>query len=192
VSSLFDILFVRDKHVCPWYCCFTFDNFIRKMFQNPYDVLAGLVKPGDRVADIGPGQGYFSIPMAKMVGGNGQVVAIDIQDKMLKILIRRAERANVKDRIICKLVKDADFGFDSEIDFALAFWMVHEAPDKKSFLQSIFTSLKTESKFLIAEPRLHVTKRMLERTAGICQDVGFRLIDRPKIFFSRSILLRKD
>jgi len=192
MKSLFDILFFRNKHVCPWYCCFTFDNIFRKGFQNPYKILSGYLKAGDTVLDVGPGQGFFSIPMAKMVGENGRVIAIDIQKKMLDILERRAQKENVADRILFKLVSVTNYGINTEVDFALAFWMVHEVPDKKALLQSIYNSMKHGKQFLVAEPYLHVTNRMMEETVKTAQGVGFTLIDRPKIFFCRAALLWKD
>jgi ubiquinone/menaquinone biosynthesis C-methylase UbiE len=192
MKSLFDVLFVRDKHVCPWYCCFTFDNIFRKGFQNPYKILSGYLKAGDTVMDVGPGQGYFSIPMAKMVGENGRVIAIDIQKKMLDILERRAQKENVADRILFKLASDTNYGINSEVDFALAFWMVHEVPDKKALFQSIYDSMRHGKQFLVVEPYLHVTGKMMEETVKTAQGVGFALTDRPKIFFSRAALLRKD
>jgi ubiquinone/menaquinone biosynthesis C-methylase UbiE len=192
MKSLFDVLFVRDKHVCPWYCCFTFDNIFRKGFQNPYKILSGYLKAGDTVMDVGPGQGYFSIPMAKMVGENGRVIVIDIQKKMLDILESRAQKENVADRILFKLASDTNYGINSEVDFALAFWMVHEVPDKKALFQSIYDSMRHGKQFLVVEPYLHVTGKMMEETVKTAQGVGFALIDRPKIFFSRAALLRKD
>lgn len=192
MKSLFDVLFVRDKHVCPWYCCFTFDNIFRKGFQNPYKILSGYLKAGDTVMDVGPGQGYFSIPMAKMVGENGRVIVIDIQKKMLDILERRAQKENVADRILFKLASDTNYGINSEVDFALAFWMVHEVPDKKALFQSIYDSMRHGKQFLVVEPYLHVTGKMMEETVKTAQGVGFALIDMLKIFFSRAALLRKD
>ena len=192
MKSLFDTLFVRGKHVCPWYCCFTFDNIFRKGFQDPHKILSGYLKAGDVVLDVGPGQGYFSIPMAKMVGENGSVIAIDIQKKMLDILERRAQKENVADRILFKLASDTNYGINSEVDFALAFWMVHEVPDKKALFQSIYDSMRHGKQFLVVEPYLHVTGKMMEETVKTAQGVGFALIDRPKIFFSRAALFRKD
>ena len=191
MSSILDTIFVREKHVCPWYCCFTFDNVLRKLVHDPARILSGLVAPGHRVMDIGPGQGYFTIPMARMVGAGGQVACIDIQAKMLSLLKSRAEKAGVGDRVVCKLVTDTEFGLDSEMDFALTFWMVHEVPDKQKLIQSIYKALKPNGRLLIAEPLLHVTKKSLEDVRGIAEAAGFRLVDRPRIFFSRAIVLQK-
>jgi ubiquinone/menaquinone biosynthesis C-methylase UbiE len=189
--KLFDALFVRDNHVCPWYCCFTFDNVFRKLVQDPGKILGGYLKPGYHVLDVGPGQGYFSIPMARMVGEGGQIIAVDIQKKMLDALELRARKAGLSERIATKLVTGANYGLNAEIDFALAFWMLHEVPDKKALLQSVFTGMKDNALFLVAEPYLHVTNKMLEESTALARAAGFRVVDKPNIFFSRAVLLRK-
>lgn len=191
MCSLQDFLFAREKHVCPWYCCFTFDNIFRKLLQDPKNILSKYIKPGYHILDIGPGQGYFSIPMAQMAGSEGEIVAIDIQEKMLEQLNKRAHKHNLSDRIKCKLVKDTIYNFDSEFDFALAFWMIHEVPDKENLFNSIYRALKPGKLLLVAEPLVHVTAKMFEKTREIAESKGFKVIDRPKIFFSRSILLEK-
>lgn len=191
MKSIVDTLFVRGRHVCPWWFCFTFDNFIRKYFQNPFTILEGLVKPGDTVIDIGPGQGYFTLPMAGMVGENGRVYAIDVQKQMLEKIGKRAVRSGIENRVVKKLVSNRSLELDMKVDFALAFWMVHEVPDRESFLREIHEALKPCKNFLIAEPALHVSRKMFEQTLTLSQKTGFKIIDRPKIFLSRAALLRR-
>ncbi len=72
-----------QKFVCPWWLCFTFDNPLRKLLHDPEAILRPYVHEGDRVIDIGPGMGYFTIPLAQLVGAQGRVTAIDIQSKCL-------------------------------------------------------------------------------------------------------------
>lgn len=50
----------------------------------------GLEK-GDHVADFGAGHGYFVIPMARVVGGDGRVYAIDIQKSVLEVIRTKAK-----------------------------------------------------------------------------------------------------
>jgi 2-polyprenyl-3-methyl-5-hydroxy-6-metoxy-1,4-benzoquinol methylase len=191
MKSLLDKLFFRKKHVCPWYCCFTFDNIFRKLVQNPEKILEGLVQPGMTVLDVGPGMGYFSIPMAKMVGPEGRILALDIQEKMLQRLKERAIRNQVQERVECRLVADSHWGITGEVDFALSFWMVHEVPNQEEFIASIYKALKDNGKYLIAEPNFHVSKKMMEGTIALAKAVGFKSVERPKIFFSKAVVLQK-
>lgn len=69
------------------------------LFQNPEKILAPHVRTGMRVLDVGYAMGFFSLPMARLVGPNGRVVCVDLQQKMLDSLTRRARRAQVLDRI---------------------------------------------------------------------------------------------
>ena len=53
----------------------------------PDEVLAALaLKPGQTVADIGAGTGYFAIPMSRVVGDGGKVLAVDCAAEMLRLL----------------------------------------------------------------------------------------------------------
>jgi ubiquinone/menaquinone biosynthesis C-methylase UbiE len=63
---------------CPWWVCFTFDNPLRRVLQNPQKILSGLVNQGQTALDIGCGMGYFSIPLAQLVGSSGNVVCVDL------------------------------------------------------------------------------------------------------------------
>ncbi len=58
----------RSGNVCPWWLCPTFDNPLRRLIHNPDRILAGLVRPGEIALDLGCGMGYFSIPLARLVG----------------------------------------------------------------------------------------------------------------------------
>ena len=49
------------------------------------------LEAGDHVADFGAGHGYFTIPMARLVGGDGKVYTIDIQKSVLDIIRARAK-----------------------------------------------------------------------------------------------------
>ena len=191
MHSIIDKFLAREKHVCPWYCCFTFDNIFRRLVQKPEDVLKGLVKEGMTALDIGPGMGYFSIPMAKLVGPGGKILALDVQEKMLSGLKKRAVRSGVEKRIDCRLVRDSHWGIADEADFALSFWMVHEVPNQEEFLNSVLIALKAKGQYLIAEPKLHVSPKNMDSTIGLAKNLGFQVMGEPKIFFSRSVLLQK-
>jgi ubiquinone/menaquinone biosynthesis C-methylase UbiE len=70
-------------HVCPHRAAFILDNWIRRLFQNPVKIVGEYVKEGDTVIDFGCGPGFFSIPLARLVGEKGKVFAVDLQEEML-------------------------------------------------------------------------------------------------------------
>ena len=183
-----EFLFVRSKHVCPWWLCFTFDNFLRPLFHDPEKMLKGCIREGDTALDVGPGMGYFTVPMARMVGETGKVIAADVQQRMLSFLQSKAEKAGLAKRIEPRLASQESLGIHEPIDFVLAFWMVHEVPDQGRFLEEIRSLLKPGGLFLMVEPAMHVSKAMYLETESRAQRAGFALKERPKIFMSRSAL----
>jgi len=180
------------KRVCPWWLCYTFDNPLRRLFHNPMEILRPYVREGIRAVDIGAGMGYFSIPLATLVGPVGRVTAIDIQPKMLSVLASRARRKGVSDRIRTHLARPETLGFREKTDFALAFWMVHETPQEETLLSEIHSLMSSEGQFLLVEPKIHVTPQAFDRTVQAAVELGFRIKAYPRIRLSQSVLLTTD
>jgi len=191
MSKIGDLFFVRKHHVCPRWLCFTFDNWIRRRLQNPDQIIKPYVREGDTVVDVGPGIGFFTIPMARIVGDRGQVIAVDIQEEMLTAISARALRAGVAHRIRPCLASPGSLNVREMANFILAFWMAHEVPDQERFFAQLHTVLKKEGKFLLAEPKLHVSKTQFDDAISMAQKIGFKLLDRPDIPLSLSALFAK-
>ncbi len=182
---------IKPAERCPWWLCFTFDNFLRRKVQDPYKIMSSYIKEGWTVLDVGPGMGYFTISIAKLVGPSGKVIAADLQKHMLEAIYRRAVRAGVQDRIILHQTKVDDIGVSGPVDFCLAFWMVHEVGDRKGFINQIASILKPGGTFLVAEPKLHVSTANFTATLNLAKEAGLQVIDQPKIFLSNAAVLRK-
>jgi ubiquinone/menaquinone biosynthesis C-methylase UbiE len=146
---------------------------------------------GLTVLDVGPGMGYFTIPLAKLVGDTGKVIAADLQQKMLDGVLHRARREKIQDRIKLHRSTPDSIGINEPIDFCLAFWMLHEVPDRFRFLTEIYALLKPKGLLLLAEPKIHVSHEKFNKTIEIAKSVGLFEIDRLSIFLSYSVLLKK-
>jgi ubiquinone/menaquinone biosynthesis C-methylase UbiE len=187
----FRSLFLRENRVCPWWLAYSFDNPLRHFLHDPQALLGQFVREGMTVADIGCGMGYFSIAMAQMVGDKGAVIAVDLQQKMLDRMQKRAEKAGVASRIRSVLVAEDDIGIKVPVDFVLAFWMVHEVPDIPRFLARVSSVLKETGKFLIVEPKMHVPYHKFQETLEFARAAGFQINEATKIRISRAVILSK-
>jgi ubiquinone/menaquinone biosynthesis C-methylase UbiE len=176
------------EHVCTWWHAYTFDNPLRKLVHKPQRVLGDYVKDRMIVMDVGCGMGHFSIGMANLVGEQGKVFAVDLQQKMLEVMLKRAKRAGVAERITPHQSEADNIGVQARIDFILAFWMVHEVPDQQRFFSQLRVNLAAEGKILIAEPKFHVSADELDRTIEIAESCGLRCVEKPDIRFSRTAL----
>ena len=175
-------------HVCPWWLCYTFDNPLRRLVHRPEKLLAPYLQEGGTALDVGCGMGYFSLGMARLVGSSGRVIAVDLQEKMLAVLKRRAARAGLADRILTRRCAQDSLGAPEPVDFALTFWMAHEAPDVPGLLQELRGWVKPEGRYLLVEPRWHVPTPDFRRVLEAAQAVGFKLLDRPRVGLSRAAL----
>lgn len=179
-----------EKHVCPWWIGYILANPIRSLFQNPEKILSPYVSPGMTVLDIGSGMGFLTIPAARMVGKDGKVIAVDLQEKMLASLVKRATKAGLEDRIVTKLCEPNNLGISEPIDLCLAFYVLHEVPDVSGLLFQIRDILRPTGRLLIAEPgNWHVSEKEFQDMIDIAATAGFELIEEPRIPGSRSALL---
>ena len=177
--------------VCPWQHAWFLDNWVRRAVHNPDKIIGRYIEEGQTVLDLGCGPGMFSLAMARMVGEGGKVISVDIQDEMLQILRQKSERAGLDSRIILHKSQTGLIGISEKVDFALAFYMVHEVPDRVGFLSEVASLLKPRGRFLIVEPKLHVSKSSFEETVAVAESTGLRRISQPKVLFSRAALLQR-
>jgi ubiquinone/menaquinone biosynthesis C-methylase UbiE len=184
-----DRILSRGEHVCPWWLAWTFDNPVRRWLHDPQQVIGGFVSEGMAVADIGCGMGYFSVAMANIVGPLGRVIAVDVQQKMLDLCRKRAYRAGVGDRVQTALAAPDDMAIAGPVDFALAFWMVHEVKDIPRFFGQVAKALRPGGRMLYAEPRMHVTQRRFENIIRHAEAAGFRREAGPQVGWSRTAVL---
>ena len=78
--------------ICPWWLGPLLASPVRRLFYNPENLVSPYVDKGITVLDIGCGMGFFSLPLARLVGSTGKVVCVDLQEKMIKGLIKRRRK----------------------------------------------------------------------------------------------------
>ena len=109
------------------------------------------LKPGISVADIGSGNGYHTLMMAKIIGEKGQAYAVDIQPEMLIMLEERAKKAGMENiKLIENRFWDADLP-EKSVDFVLMADVYHEFSHPQQMLSSIKKSLKQDGVVCLLE-----------------------------------------
>jgi ubiquinone/menaquinone biosynthesis C-methylase UbiE len=180
---------MSDRHICPWWLAYTFDNPLRRLIHNPLTILGEFVQNGMTVMDIGCGLGYFTLGLAEIVGTEGKVIAVDLQQEMLDTMLKRAAKKGVAHRIIPHRARPTAIGVTTPVDFGLAFWMIHEVPDVKGFFKEVSTILKPSAKLLYAEPAMHVSAEKYNEIIAAAEKTGFTSRYPLAIRFSRANLL---
>jgi ubiquinone/menaquinone biosynthesis C-methylase UbiE len=179
----------RSHDVCPATRAGFLTTPLRRLINDPGRILRGLVHEGDTAVDFGCGPGFFTLPMAQMVGPRGRVIAIDLQAEMLERLRARLSRAGLAERVIERQCAADTVGEIEPSDFALAFYMVHEVPDAARFLREAAAALKPGGRFLLVEPSGHVSEQAFADTMDHARAAGLEPLSRPRIRMSRAALL---
>jgi len=181
----------KNNRICPVERAGTLDSRIRRWIQNPQNILEPYIEEGMTVLDLGCGPGFFSIDMAQMVGQAGRVFACDLQDGMLQKLKLKIQGTTLNKRITLHKCDENKIGLLGQVDFILAFYMIHEITHQEDLFTEIASILKPNGQILIVEPPFHVSKSAFEYTISIAQKAGLKLIERPKVLFGKTAVLKK-
>jgi SAM-dependent methyltransferase len=179
---------------CPVWIGHLLASPVRALFQNPQKILATYLAPGARVLEVGPGMGFFTLPMARLIGPEGRVFSVDVQEKMLAGLTSRARRAGLAGRIEARVCEPGSLGvadLAGTIDFVLAFAVVHEIGDAARFFGEVQEVLKPRGRILFAEPTGHVSADAFDESISAARRCGLEKVESPKIARSHAAVLRR-
>ncbi|MFW6124627.1 MAG: class I SAM-dependent methyltransferase [Pirellulales bacterium] len=126
----------------------------RQQTEQPDRLLDAMqISPGATVADIGAGSGYFSLRLARRVGPEGRVLAVDIQKEMLALLAQNQKNAGL-DNIVGILGTASDPKLPArEVDLVLMVDAYHEFAYPMEMLRHIRRSLKRDGRVVFVEYR---------------------------------------
>jgi ubiquinone/menaquinone biosynthesis C-methylase UbiE len=166
----------------------------RRFLENPKRILGPHVRPGMKVVEPGCGMGFFSLPLARMVGPKGRVICVDLQKPMIKRLLRRAQKAGLADRVEALVCSAGNLGLErwcGTIDLVTAIHVIHEVPDAPAFLSQVHEVLRPSARLLVLEPKGHVTTQAFHLTLARAREAGFKELEPPKLRREHTALLEK-
>ena len=158
----------------------------REEWQQPDQVVYRLdLKPDDEIADIGAGSGYFAVRLAKAVGASGKVYAVDVEQKMLDHIEKRAERENV-DNIQTVLAEPGDPHLGSaSVDLIFICNTLHHIENRGRYYRLLLRALRPGGRLVIVDfhkrklPVGPPVEMKIEKKVCIkeLQSAGFRLAE---------------
>ena len=184
-----------NHRVCPWWIGYLLASPIRRLGQDPSRILRPYVHAGMTVLEPGPGMGFFTLQLARLVGPVGRVIALDVQPEMIAALKRRAKRSGLLDRIDARVVPNATMAlqaYQRAVDFVLAFAVVHELPSAATFFAEAAEAMKPGASLFLAEPAGHVDEDAFDNEIALAAVADLVVADRPQVWRSRAAILKKS
>src|SRR5688500_5591772 len=126
----------------------------REAEEAPTKAVAALrLRPGQVVADIGAGSGYYTMLLSAAVGPRGRVYATDIQPEMLALIRKKLEHTPVSNvELVLGTATESRLP-DAGIDLALMVDVYHELAQPQAFLQSLKRAIKPDGRLVLIEFR---------------------------------------
>lgn len=162
---------------CPSALAAVVDNPIRRQYMRPVPDRIG-VQEGERVLELGPGPGFFTIEAARRAGPDGSLVAVDIQPKMIALLEQRLRQAgvtNVETHVASAYTLPAA---DGSLDRAFLVTVLPEIPDQRRALAELHRVLKPGGVLSITEEFLDPDYPFAAETIQRVEAAGFHLAER--------------
>lgn len=169
----------------------TLSNKFRNWTQPPLKMLDNNIKAGMRVLDFGCGNGYMTFPLAQIVGKEGKIYAVDLQQEMLNELELKSRSMPQKEQIEFHRCEPEAVNLNKKVDAVVCCYVLHEVPNKTATLQDFYSALEDKGVFHLIEPPFHVTKKQFSNQIDKALEVGFKLVERKRIGLNHVALFSK-
>jgi ubiquinone/menaquinone biosynthesis C-methylase UbiE len=175
-----------------------YEGFGRDEDQQPARVIEALdIAPGDSVADLGAGSGYFTFRLAEATGPTGTVYAVDIDEEMLDLVMEEARERNAAnvERVLAE-PEDPKLP-DGEIDLVFTSNTYHHIGDREQYFARLKRDLSPRGRVAILDYDEdasgfvswfgHTTERATVEAE--MQRAGYRLVAAPDFLEEQTFLI---
>ena len=178
-TDAFDVLASHKPHRYPWWLAFLLTSPMRRWIDEPSIILGDLVQTGQTVLELGPANGYFSVPIAEALGPDGKLIAVDIQPQMLQMLSKRLKVRGLERCLVTRLTKIVEeqlADLSNSVNLIVAINVIHELPKPRETIFALAEALKEGGQFLLVEPRRHVSHLLYEAELAWAREAGLQSV----------------
>jgi ubiquinone/menaquinone biosynthesis C-methylase UbiE len=175
---------------CPYALAWLVDNPVRRRYMGVALNHLG-IRPGERVLELGPGPGAFTVRAARRTEPGGSLVAVDIQPKMIAALEQRVQEAdltNVETHVASAYELPLE---DESADRAFLVTVLPEIPDRGRALAELRRVLKPGGVLSVTEEFLDPDYPLARTTARWAEKAGFELAERYGNWWRYTLNFRK-
>ena len=150
---------------------------IRRLLDDPRRQVLPLVHAGSRILEVGPGTGFYSVPVARALGPEGRLVCVELQEPVRAGLQRRLAERGLAGRVEIRACAERDLGIQElagTFDAVLAIAVVHEMPDPAGALAQMALALRPGGRLLLMEPRGHCPEALFQAECAWAVEAGLR------------------
>lgn len=162
---------------CPSSLSWLVDNPLRRRYMRPVLDRTG-IRPGERVLELGPGPGAFTVDAALRTGPDGRLFAMDIQPKMIVQVERRVRQAgltNIETHVGSAHHLPLQ---DGCVDRAFLITVLPEIPDRRLALAELHRVLRPGGALSVTEEFSDPDYLFLSETIRLVEAAGFRFEER--------------
>lgn len=177
-------------HPCPYALARLVDNPVRRRYIGPVLDRVG-IQPGERVLELGPGPGAFTVDAARRTQPGGTLIAVDVQPQMIAAVDKRVQDAgltNVETHVSSAYELPLD---DDTIDRAFLVTVLPEIPDQQRALAELRRVLKPGGRLSITEEFLDPDYPLARTTVRWATKAGFDLAQRHGNWWVYTLNFRK-
>jgi ubiquinone/menaquinone biosynthesis C-methylase UbiE len=175
---------------CPYALAWLVDNPLRRRYVAPVLDRVG-IQAGERVLELGPGPGAFTIEAARRTEPDGTLVAVDIQPKMIAAVEKKAQeadRANVETYVASAYELPLE---DESVDRAFLVTVLPEIPDRQRALAELSRVLRPGGILSVTEEFLDPDYPLARTTIRWAEKTGFKLAERYGNWWVYTLNFRK-
>ena len=176
---------------CPASLDWLVDNPLRRRYMRPILNRVG-IQPGERILELGPGPGIFTVEAAQRVGPAGRLIAVDIQPEMIAQVEDRVQEAgltNVETHVADAYHLPLD---DASVDRAFLVTVLPEVPDQARALAELRRILKPGGLLSITEEFFDPDYPFAFETVRRVEAAGFNMEQRFGNFWVYTLNFRRD